>query len=180
MALYGAPVEYALHTLLNLCLGPDDAAPSAKDLAEFQKLPVPFMRKQLTQLEKAGLVKGSKGIRGGWRLARDAAAISVLDVADAAQGGRPKVFDCKDIRSRCALWPDASPPANAVEGVCEIHAVMLAAEQEMRMRLAACSVADIAERVMAKTGETAAIAIRGWFKDRHASRRENKRGSKDG
>ena len=59
MAFYGAGVEYALHTLLNLTLAPAGTAPSARDLADFQCLPLAFMRKLLTQLEKAGLVAGS-------------------------------------------------------------------------------------------------------------------------
>ena len=40
MPQYGARVEYALHTLLNLSLAPAGTAPSARDLADFQKLPI--------------------------------------------------------------------------------------------------------------------------------------------
>lgn len=176
MALYGAPVEYAIHTLLNLCLGPEDAAPSAKDLAEFQRLPAPFMRKLLTRLEKAGLVRGAKGFRGGWQLARDAAEISLLAIADAAQGSRPKLFDCKEIRARCALWPDGRAPAEAVRGVCEIHAAMIAAERAMREALAGQSLADIATRVAAKSNDAAPVVIKEWFQDRYGARRTEHRG----
>ena len=170
MALYGAKVEYALHTLLNLCMAPADAAPSARDLADFQRLPVPFVRKMLTQLEKAGLVKGTTGIRGGWRLVRDPAAITVLDVAEATQG-RQALFDCRDIRARCALWPDERPPAAATSGVCAIHAVMLSAEQAMRRTLAERSLAEIADDVRAKTGSRAGEALSSWFDGRIAGRR---------
>ena len=146
MALYGAPVEYALHTLLNLGLAPADTAPSARDLAEFQRLPVAFMRKLLTQLAKAGLVTGSGG--GARRLAAGARgeAISVLEVTDAVHGGDP-LFECRNIRERCALWPDDDPPPGATSGVCTIHAVMLRAEAAMRRELARHTLADIAERV---------------------------------
>jgi Rrf2 family protein len=170
MALYGAPVEYALHTLLNLTYAPEGTAPSARDLAEFQRLPVAFTRKQLTQLAKAGIVHGAEGVRGGWRLARDPAAISVLDVTDAVHGGEP-LFECRNIRARCALWDDASPPAAAVSGVCAIHQVMLTAEAAMRRELAGQSLADIAARVRAKSSAGGMDVIPEWFAGRYAARR---------
>lgn len=174
MAFYGAGVEYALHTLLNLNLAPAEAAPSARDLADFQRLPVAFMRKLLTQLEKAGLVAGSEGVRGGWRLARDAAAITALEVADAVQGQEP-LFECRNIRARCALWADGEAPRTATGGVCSIHAVMLAAEAAMRDELAAHTLADIAGRVSAKVSPAAAVRIPGWFADRYSGRRRRSR-----
>jgi Rrf2 family protein len=179
MALYGAPVEYALHTLLNLCLAPADIPHSAKDLAEFQQLPVPFMRKLLTQLQRADLVRAGKGVRGGWMLARAPEDISVLAVADAAQGGRHRVFECKNVRARCVLWGDGTPPPSAVSGTCEIHAVMLKAEKELRKSLAAQSLADIAARVNSKTGGASSVVIKGWFNDRFATRRDHKQGAID-
>ena len=94
MAFYGAGVEYALHTLLNLSLAPAGTAPSARDLAEFQRLPLAFMRKLLTQLDKAGLVRGSEGIRGGWQLARETNTITLLEAAEAVQGRDP-LFECR-------------------------------------------------------------------------------------
>jgi Rrf2 family protein len=167
---YGARVEYALHTLLNLDLAPPETAPSARELAEFQKLPVPFMQKLLTQLEKSGLVVGAEGVRGGWRLSRAPKEISVLEVVDAAQGRDP-LFDCREIRARCALWADDAPPRGARSGVCEIHAVMLAAERAMRAELATQTIADIAARVNAKSPRFAEADVPAWFADRYARRR---------
>jgi Rrf2 family protein len=170
LSQFGARVEYALHTLLSLSLAPRETAPSAHDLADFQKLPVPFMRKLLTQLEKSALVVGAKGVRGGWRLARPTSEITVLEVVDAAQGKEP-LFDCREIRARCALWPDEAPPRGARSGVCEIHAVMLAAERAMRAALASQTLADIAQRVSAKSPRFVATDVPAWFDDRYFGRR---------
>lgn len=170
MSQFGARVEYALHTLLNLSLAPAETAPSARDLADFQKLPVPFMRKLLTQLEKSGLVVGAEGIRGGWQLARPTSEISVLEVVDAAQGKEP-LFECREIRARCALWADDAPPRGARSGVCEIHAVMLAAERAMRAVLASQTVADIVQRVSAKSPRFVATDVPAWFDERYVGRR---------
>lgn len=169
MPYFGARVEYALHTLLNLSLAPPETAPSARDLADFQKLPLPFMRKLLTQLEKSGLVTAVEGVRGGWRLAREPDAITVLEIVEAAQGREP-LFDCREIRARCALWPDDAPPRGARSGVCEIHAVMLAAERAMRAQLGSQMLSDIGARVSAKSPRFVRTDVPAWFDSRYAGR----------
>jgi Rrf2 family protein len=177
MAYYGAAVEYALHTLLNLSHVPAGVSASARDLAEFQRLPLAYVRKLLTQLEKAGLVAGAEGVRGGWRLALPAARITLLAAAEAVQPEAP-LFECREIRGRCALWPDGAAPRAATTGVCTIHAAMLAAEAAMRRELAGRTLADIAAQVAAKTGGRT-NALQGWFQDRYDSRRQPARESMD-
>lgn len=162
MAHFGSKVEYALHTLLNISLAAPGAAPSARELADFQRLPLAFVRKLLTQQQQAGLLRGAEGRQGGWQLARDAARITVLDIADAAQGRAP-LFDCRDVRTRCALWDDDAVPARARQGVCEIHAVMLQAEDAMRARLAAVTLADLRERLGRKSPGWVRQAAPQWF-----------------
>lgn len=179
MAMYGASVEYALHTLLNLVHAPERAATSARDLADFQKLPLAFMRKLLTKLEHAGIVVGAEGVRGGWTLARDAAQISVADVVVALQPG-DRLFDCREIRARCALWPDAAPPSAATDGTCSINAVMIAAEAAMMSELRNHSIADLARRVERKTTAAGSRAVEEWFAVRVAGRRgETTKGDSD-
>jgi Rrf2 family protein len=170
MPLYGARAEYALHTLLNLCLAPEDTSPSATELADFQKLPLAFVRKLLTQLERSGLVVGSDGVRGGWRLARPADELTVLEIVEAAEG-KDVLFRCRAIRARCALWPDDAPPRAARSGVCEIHATMLAAENAMLAELSSQTLADIADRVRQKSPRFVATDVPAWFSGRFADRR---------
>ena len=162
MAHFGTKVEYALHTLLNISLAPPDAAPSARELAEFQRLPLAFVRKLLTGQQRAGLLRGAEGRQGGWQLARDAAQITMLEIADAAQGEVP-LFDCRDVRTRCALWEDDAVPARARQGICEIHAVMRQAEDAMRARLAAVTLADLRDRMGRKVPGWANVAAPRWF-----------------
>lgn len=177
MALYGAQVEYALHTLVNLCLAAPHEPASARDLAEFQRLPLAFVRKLLTQLEKAGIVRASEGLRGGWVLAAGAPNITVLQVADAVQGREP-LFACRDVREQCALWPEGQAPAAAKRGVCSIHAVMLAGEQAMRRELAAHTLADLAGRLRGKVSEGSQREIVRWFGERALARTPASRASR--
>jgi DNA-binding IscR family transcriptional regulator len=85
----------------------------------FQDLPVPFVRELLTQLEKSGVIVAGEGIKGGWRLSRPPQQITVLDIVEATHGEDP-LFECREIRGRCALWPNGNSPRAARSGVCEI------------------------------------------------------------
>jgi len=169
---YSVRVEYALHSLLNLSLANSATAPSARDLADFQKLPIAFMRKLLTQLEKSGLVAAAEGVQGGWRLSRPPEEITVLAIVEAAQG-KKALFECREIRGRCALWSDDAPPLGARSGVCEIHAVMLAAEHAMRAELARHTLADIALSVRTKSPRFVTKSVPGWFAARYSDRRRS-------
>jgi Rrf2 family protein len=169
MTLYSAGVEYALHTLVNLCLAGSNT-PSARELAEFQCLPVAYTRRLMTDLEKAGLVAGKEGPHGGWQLARNAARISVLEVVDAVDG-EASVFSCRNVRVQCALWePDASP-ASVTAGTCAIHATMIEAEAALRSSLGRTSIADLVGTLTAKTSARGVQAVPVWFSQQRDHRR---------
>jgi Rrf2 family protein len=169
MAHVTAGVEYGLHCLLYLVDaqdGPKDKAhpASARDLADLQGVPVEYVAKLFTKLQKAGLVAATEGVGGGFRLARDARSISVLDVVVAIDGEK-SLFECREIRGRCAVF-DGKPPAWATRGVCSIHAIMLEAEARMREVLASRSLADVAARVAAKVSASYGKEIKKWLADR--------------
>ncbi|MEQ8345334.1 MAG: Rrf2 family transcriptional regulator [Sneathiellaceae bacterium] len=175
MALYGTAVEYGLHCLLLLVRMPTEPEaaqrPSARDLAEYQGVSPSYLAKTFTLLEKAGLVRSVEGAGGGFELARPAAQISVLEVADALEAGK-RLFDCQDVRHRCILYADA-PPAWATSGTCGIHAVMLRAEREMRQVLSGTSLADLAAGLAPKVPAEFERQARAWFAERagHRGRR---------
>lgn len=169
MSLYGASVEYGLHCLLYLVDPPEGVRPSSRDLAEFQGVSPTYIAKLFTALEKAGLVSAAEGVSGGFSLARPPSAITVLDVADALEGGKP-LFTCREVRDRCVLNdPAGAKPSQ--RSVCAIHAVMLQGERRMREALAETSLADIADTVAGKQSQRAIAARRRWFEDRAHSRR---------
>ena len=59
---------------------------SASELAELAGLEAPTVAKVLKPLAQAGLVDGFRGANGGYRLARDAAAISLVEIVEAMEG----------------------------------------------------------------------------------------------
>ncbi len=123
--LYGAGVEYALHSLL--ILATSDAPISVVDLARFQQIPERYLAKVFTRMKDAQLVVGTEGVAGGFALARPAADIRVVEVLDAVDPDR-KLFACAEIRRNCALFGE-TPPEWATAGSCRIDLFMTEAER---------------------------------------------------
>ena len=161
-------VEYALHCLTFLA-GPEGSrSGSARDLAELQGVSVDFVAKLFTKLQKTGIVAAAEGVRGGFSLARDARDISFLDVIDAIDGPKP-LFECKNIRTECALF-EGNPPAWSSRGMCAIHAVMVEADNRVRDLLAQRSLAEITGQLTAKAPPDYDDAIGSWLADRVPNR----------
>ena len=170
MSFVSSGVEYGLHCLLFLTAPAGNGqAPSVRDLADLQGVPFEYLAKLFTKLSRAGLVVATEGARGGFTLARSPDAISFLDVIEAIDG-RKQLFECREIRGRCAVF-DAEAPVWATSGVCSIHAIMLAAEQRMRDELACHSLGELAAQVAAKAPADFSRQIATWLDDRTSSRR---------
>ena len=168
MAHLGSGVEYGLHCLLFL-VGASPRPASSRDLAELQGVSPSFLAKIFPKLEKAGIVTATEGVRGGYRLARPAEEISVLDVVDAIEGDKP-LFDCQQIRGRCVVF-GGSPPAWSTDGVCVIHAVMLRAEKSMRRELARTTLGALAGAVSSKTPPAVLTEVQEWLAARAVARK---------
>ena len=82
--LFSTATGYALRTLAIL---PDDGTYRlAKNLAASLDLPGPYLAKILQILTQEGVLQSVRGPRGGFRLARPAAAITVGEVLGALEG----------------------------------------------------------------------------------------------
>ena len=66
--------------------GAGGARVSAQQLADETGLPVPTVQKLVSKLAAAGLLKSVRGMGGGLKLARPAAAISLADIVEAVEG----------------------------------------------------------------------------------------------
>ena len=167
MAHLTVSVEYGVHCLLWLA-GSGETPLSSRDLADLQGISHSFLAKIFPRLEKAGIVRASEGVRGGYLLARAPETISVLEIVDAIEGRKP-LFDCQEIRGRCAVF-GTEPPKWATGGVCSIHAVMLRAEKAMRDTLAGQSLADLTDAVGRKAPSDFSAEVETWIGDRTRSR----------
>jgi FeS assembly SUF system regulator len=77
--------DYATVVLTALAAQPGEVL-SATELAERAGLEMPTVAKLLKPLAQAGLVAGFRGTNGGYRLARAAAEISLVEIVEAMEG----------------------------------------------------------------------------------------------
>jgi Rrf2 family protein len=85
-----ARADYAVRAALMLAAAPDDALVSSESIATAEEIPASFLEGILTSLRRAGIAESRRGANGGFRLARDAASVSIADVVRAVDG--PLVF----------------------------------------------------------------------------------------
>ena len=137
-------VETAIHCTAAVAGLPQGAVMAAADLAEFHGVSASYLLKHLKALVKAGLLVSVPGPTGGYRLARPAEQITLLDVVLAVEGPEP-AFRCKEIRRNgpCAPGPSAFPRP------CNINRAMLKAEQAYRAALSQTTIADLNSEFLA-------------------------------
>ncbi|CAL9439916.1 Putative HTH-type transcriptional regulator [Streptomyces sp. enrichment culture] len=81
-----ARADYAVRAVLELAVRQQDCPVRAEDVAAAQDIPHKFLEGILADLRRAGVVGSRRGGGGGYRLARDASAITVADVIRAVDG----------------------------------------------------------------------------------------------
>ncbi|WP_188771642.1 SUF system Fe-S cluster assembly regulator [Novosphingobium endophyticum] len=91
---------------------------SAGQLADETGLPAPTVQKLVSKLTGAGLLRSSRGVGGGLKLARPPAAISIADIVEAIEGPialtaclEQGKHDCT-LEGACTTQPHW-PPVNA-------------------------------------------------------------------
>jgi len=151
-------VEWAAHCAALLAVLPADVAVPSATLAEFHKLPAPYLAKAMQQLAAAGIVSWVPGRRGGYRLARPADQITLLDIVKAVDGDTA-AFRCTEIRRR---GPSAVP-RRYYSPRCGIAAAMADAEDAFRDSLAGVTIAAIAAGVRRDSPPEAADKARRWL-----------------
>lgn len=105
-----------------------------KAISEALNIARPSAVKILGSLASAGIVETREGARGGVRLARPADSISVLDIFNAIETGKPM------FRHDFNLAVTGAKPTRAQSAV---RAVLDSAETAMHTQLAAVTVADL-------------------------------------
>ena len=131
-------VEWGLHCAAVLAFVPEGKGLPATKLAEYHGVPGAYLAKSLQSLSRAGIVEALPGRNGGYRLARPADEITVLDVVEALDGAEP-AFRCTEIRRRAPF----KIPKSDFQIPCSIHTVMDRADAAWRAELRTVSIADI-------------------------------------
>lgn len=151
-------VEWALHCVSLLATVPPGKRLSAMDLARFHGVPKEYLLKALQELSKAGIVDGSIGQKGGYRLARQPGEITFLDVIEAIEG-KKSTFICTEIRQNSPCETSRSTFAKP----CQVARVMYEADEAWREFLRKTTIADLAQDVETELPEEFLKRIGQWI-----------------
>jgi Rrf2 family protein len=160
------PVEWALHCCAVLAgLAPERYLPT-RDLADFHGVPKEYLSKALQALSQAGLVEGTLGPAGGYRLARAPDRISFLDVVEAVEGRGP-TFVCTNIRRNNPCLAPAEVKSLCTEAhPCAIARVMRGADRAWREKLKAVSLADLLKTLQSDLPPAVLRKAAAWIAER--------------
>lgn len=95
--------RYAVMAMVDLALADGTTPHSLPDIAERQELPLSYLEQLFPKLRKAGLVESIRGPGGGYRLARDVDAITILAIVEAVDESL-KMTRCNgDVKQGCMM-----------------------------------------------------------------------------
>jgi Rrf2 family protein len=124
-----AKVDYGIRALLTLAAA--GTPQTAEQMALQQGLPPRFLGAILADLRRAGIVASQRGAEGGYRLARDASAITLADVIRALDGPLAEVRGFR-------------PEATEYEGAAQhLQQVWVAVRASLRAVLECTTLTDV-------------------------------------
>ncbi len=120
--------DYGLIALRHIAVSPRGTS-SAKEIADSYGIPLPLLAKVLQRLTKGNLTQSVAGTNGGYRLARDAASISALEVIRTIDG--PIILtSCFTEHGEC----DQSGRCTVREPLRQVHEAILELLNSMSIR----------------------------------------------
>jgi Rrf2 family protein len=130
-----ATAGYALQALSCLHTAPGRWV-LARDIAARTRVAGPYLSRILYTLVKAGLISAKRGYRGGFRLARPAERLSVMEIVEAVEK-RPR-------SSHCLLGLAECSDRNG----CPVHVLWKAARARVEESLARLTLAEVAAAML--------------------------------
>ncbi len=97
---------YAVNALAELGRSGGSEPVPIGELARRREMPVQFLEQLFATLRRAGIVSSQRGVKGGYRFARDPAEVSVLEIVELLDG--PVGRDAESV------FADAAAAARAV------------------------------------------------------------------
>lgn len=126
--------DYGVRALLDLAEHHGDQPVPSHDIAARQHIPGPFLDQLLMALRRAGLVRSTRGPRGGHVLGRAPEEITLGEVVDILEGQATQM-ECF-----------AAPETCEVNFGCAIRATLMEAERAARAVLDSTTLADMVRR----------------------------------
>ena len=122
----------ALEAVIDIAFNARPEPVQAKEITARQGVPQRYLEQVMQQLVRAGVLKGVRGPRGGYRLARERRRISVGDVVRVAESLEDEESEAIDPRSEL--------------GIRIVSPLIQSLQDEVMARLDAISIEDLCQR----------------------------------
>ena len=132
--------EYGVICALHLARRAAEGPITGREIAELERLPGDYVEQILLRLRRAGIVRSTRGARGGYALAREAVNISIRDVIEASE---TTTFDL-----HCVSHPVGEERCSSSHN-CSIRPVWMLLQRRIDDVLSAVRLADL----LAEEGE---------------------------
>ncbi len=128
--------EYGVICALHLAKRASALPVTGRDIATKERLPADYVEQILLRLRRAGVIKSTRGARGGYMLARPASEISLRDVIHASE---LETFDL-----HCITHPVEEDRCSASHN-CSIRPVWMMLQRRIDDVLSGVSLGDLLE-----------------------------------
>ena len=137
--------DYAVRVLISLAMHREDGPRVVQDVVDEMLIPLPFVKRIVADLTRAGLIASRRGSKGGIWLAKEAEEISLLDVVEACE--EPvEISPCIDDPDFCPLSED-----------CPVRKRWARLRALIRKELGGVSIAELARESQAAPQRVAAL-----------------------
>ena len=114
--------DYGVRAVIDLARHYGEGPVQRADIAARESIPEAYLEQLLTSLRKAGLVRSSRGPRGGHELAREPGAVAVGEIISALEGpllsldclGDPDGDHASTASITRELWEEVAGAANSI------------------------------------------------------------------
>ena len=159
--VFSTTATHALRALAHLAATEGEGATLGRDLAKEVGVPAHYLAKVLATLARAGLLTASRGVRGGYRLARRPEKIALMEIVEPIEGKR--------VRPECLLRPD-EPCREG--GNCSAHGSWTTAKAAYLRFLEGTTLREIREKRAGRILRSCCIRRRRAKEGRRSAREE--------
>ncbi|MBA7503386.1 HTH-type transcriptional regulator CymR [subsurface metagenome] len=141
--------RYGTRALLDLALHWGEGLVPLKDVARRQEIPLPYLEHLIAPLIAAGIIKSTRGPRGGVSLLKHPEEIKLSEVIQLLEGSiapvecvdNPKSYPCSDLCVTRDIWGEVK---KAIDGVLESTTLQDLVERQTRKEATArCKVREV-------------------------------------
>ena len=145
--------EYGVICALHLARRADEGPVTGREIAELERLPGDYVEQILLRLRRAGIVRSTRGARGGYVLARAPEEVSIRNVIEASE---TTTFDL-----HCVSHPVGEERCSSSHN-CSIRPVWMLLQRKIDDVLEGVRLSDLLHEegeVRTRVGLTPAVAV---------------------